>query len=236
VLPGFLSVTSDPTAKDFRGAPLVGGYEVDDDGVPGQRVQLVEKGKLRNFCMSRIPTRKFKKSNGHSRNGRGAVSNLFLESMKRMPPDKLRERLVELAIDETLDYVYICRRMANPAISYLDPMGWYSAMMGRGGILLPPPILLYRLNIADGKETLVRGARFKKLELRVLRDIVATGDDEAAYIPLGQGEGEVSVVTPSLLIKEVEIGKPGREMEKLPSFPNPFFEKAAPPKAPGKGD
>lgn len=225
VLPAFLSVISDPTAAEFKGQGLLGSYEVDDDGVKARRVALVERGKLKTFAMSRIPTRKSQNSNGHSRGGVGQVSNLFVESTKQMNAAKLRERLVELAADEDLRYVYICRRLGNVMMSSMDPAGWYSSMMGRGGILLPPPVTLVRYEVATGKETLVRGGRFKKLELRVLRDIVATGDDAAAYTPVVQGLQDVSIVTPTVLVKEVEIARPPKELEKLPSLPAPAFER-----------
>ncbi len=221
VMPAFLNVTSDPTAREFGGRPLAGGYEVDDDGIRARKLPLIERGKLKTFCMSRIPTRQIAASNGHSRAGVGAVSTLFVESTKRMDRAGLRARLGELAQDEDLPHVYICRKIASPLVQYADPVGWFSTMMARGGILLPPPVLLYRVNPADGSETLVRGARFKKLELRVLRDIVATGDDPAVYTPYAQNLNDVSIVTPSILVKEMELGKPSSEMEKLPAYPHP---------------
>jgi len=97
---GFLSVTSDPSAKESGGVPILGGYEVDDDGVRGQKLSLIEKGVLKTFCMSRIPTRNIKKSNGHSRDGIGGPSTLFVDSTKKWTAQKLRERLLELGRDE----------------------------------------------------------------------------------------------------------------------------------------
>ncbi len=53
VAPEWLSIYDDPTAGDFQGAPLAGHYLVDDEGVRAERVNLVDKGKLRGFLLSR---------------------------------------------------------------------------------------------------------------------------------------------------------------------------------------
>ncbi len=71
ILPEFITITDDPLAKNFKGQPLFGGYKTDDDGVPAQKVVLVDKGILKAFCTSRMPTLYSDHSNGHSINGVG---------------------------------------------------------------------------------------------------------------------------------------------------------------------
>ena len=51
----------------IRSHALLGHYEIDDEGVPAQRVSLVEKGNLVNYVMGREPIRDFPASNGHGR-------------------------------------------------------------------------------------------------------------------------------------------------------------------------
>src|SRR5215831_2531279 len=51
VLPTSVSVVDDPSAKEFKGTALVGGYSVDEEGVRGQKVTLVEKGVLKGELM-----------------------------------------------------------------------------------------------------------------------------------------------------------------------------------------
>jgi len=46
VLPASVSLVDDPAAKEFKGTPLIGGYATDEEGVPGQKVNIVEEGKL----------------------------------------------------------------------------------------------------------------------------------------------------------------------------------------------
>jgi predicted Zn-dependent protease len=58
---------------------------VDDEGVNGQRVPLVENGILKNLLMSRRPGPDFSASNGHARSAllsdpRPLSSNLFFQS------------------------------------------------------------------------------------------------------------------------------------------------------------
>src|SRR5262249_28825273 len=64
VLPDFISVYDDPTMKQLGGVDLNGYYAYDDDGVPAQRVTVVDKGILKNFLLSRAPVAGFEQSNG----------------------------------------------------------------------------------------------------------------------------------------------------------------------------
>lgn len=229
ILPAFVTVIDDPTARRFDGRPLFGGFDVDDDGVKAQKITLVEKGLLKTFCMSRIPTRHIAHSNGHSSSGTGSPSILFVESDSKLGAKELRDRLFELGRDEGLSSVLVARRLSNLLSSALNPQSLMSSMMSRmsggGGISLLPPILLYRVGISDGKEELVRGARFSNVTLRALRDIEATGSDAREYAVVRGMQGVASLVTPSILLKEIEVQKPGKETEKPPALQNPFFEK-----------
>ena len=221
----FISVTSDPTVRDLNGTPILGAYDVDDDGVRGQKLSLIEKGVLKTFCMSRIPTRHIKKSNGHSRDGTGGPSTLFVESSKKLPRAELMKRLFELGKDEGLTHVYVVRKLAHPFAASLDYDAFQTVMGARGQVMLYPPMQLYRVNVEDGKEEMVRGARWGSITLRILRtDIEATGDDARPWLAFGRSTDPGMVIAPSVLIKEIEINKPGKETEKLPSYSHPFFE------------
>src|SRR5574340_161349 len=93
VLPSSVTLVDDPTAKDGQGQPLLGSYEVDAEGVRGERVTLVEKGILRNLLMSRRPGPDFERSNGHGRaaflsDPRPALSNLSFQSSEAVAPEE----------------------------------------------------------------------------------------------------------------------------------------------------
>jgi predicted Zn-dependent protease len=228
VVAPFLTLVSDPAADDYRGTALLGGWKVDDDGVPAQKVTLIEKGVLKTFCHARIPSRELKNSNGHSRGGSGTPGTLFLTSDNRLGAKELRARAFELAKEEGLTHVVVIRRLGNLLTGALTPSSMAStfmgAFMGGGGIPLLPPVVAVKVSIADGSETPLRGASFGSATLRLLRDIDATGDDDAAWPIVRTPENVNFIVTPSLLVKEMELKKPGKEAEKLPVLPNPWFE------------
>ena len=73
----------------------------------------------------------------------------------------------------------------------------------------------------DGHEELVRGMRFRGFNVRSLKDILAAGDDSAAFefmdndapFALVGGAGftaETCVVAPSILIDDLELHPGGR--------------------------
>src|SRR5205807_7005677 len=66
-LPASVTLVDDPADKEFKGTPLIGGYGVDEEGVRGEKVTLVENGALKNELMSRRPGPDFEQSNGHGR-------------------------------------------------------------------------------------------------------------------------------------------------------------------------
>jgi hypothetical protein len=80
----------------------------------------------------------------------------------------------------------------------------------------------------------MRGGAFSNLTMRVLRDISATGNDANAYALVSMANimnmhstPELStVVTPSVLVREVEVQKPSKQTELPPILKNPFFDKS----------
>ena len=68
ILPEGLDVHDDPTMRcPETGAQLYGSFEVDAQGMPARRVDLVENGVLRGFLQSRAPIPGSAVSNGHAR-------------------------------------------------------------------------------------------------------------------------------------------------------------------------
>jgi hypothetical protein len=107
-------------------------------------------------------------------------------------------------------------------------MSTVMSMFASGGeISLASPVIVYKVSCEDGSETLVRQAQFGKVNLRVLRDIEVTGDDTTAYqsdgLNMSLGEGS-TVVTPSLLVREVEFLKPSDQSALPFILPNPLID------------
>ena len=205
VLPASVSVTDDPTMAEFQGVPLQGHYAIDDEGVPGMKVPVVVNGILTNYLMGREPIQDFPQSNGHGRAGPGqppapSVGVLEVESKDPLTPAEMKMKLIEICRQDNLVYGYYLTETA--------------------GVQNTAPRLLYRVYAKDGREELVRGAAFNDLDTRALRnDLVAVGNDPV----VSNREGNVArtIISPSILIDEIEVKRTDQKNAKLPEYPPP---------------
>src|SRR6185295_18418735 len=109
VLPANISVYDDPSQTKLGDKSLIGFYSIDDQGVPAQRVSLVEAGLLTNLLTSRRPSKERPQSNGHGRGVPGRetaqVSNFIVKVDKDGKSyEELKAELMRLAKEERLDY------------------------------------------------------------------------------------------------------------------------------------
>ena len=246
VLPASVSLVDDPTIADFHGQPLLGQYEVDDEGVRGRRVELVQNGVLRNLLMSRRPGPDFGSSNGHARSQmlsdtKPLASNLIFQSSDALSVTDLRKKFLEACHQDGHEWCLEIKRMDNPALSSVNQQD-FSDFLGSiaGGVASGErmPLLYYRVYVADGREELVRGGHIEGLTLRSLRNMLAIGDDLVVFdymqnpaagfagTALGsfggiQGGIPSSIVAPSLLLEEVELRGFHGEPRRLPIVPAP---------------
>jgi predicted Zn-dependent protease len=208
-----LQVTDDPNQQDWKSPqgevlPLFGAYPVDDDGVRPKAVKLVQDGVLKTLFMSRNPTSKVPLTNGHARGSEAGPGNMFVSTTSPTPFAAMKTKLIELAQEEDLGYGLIVRLMGRQ-----DMRGGYN------GVLFPsPPLMVTRL-YPDGHEEVVRGLTFKPASFRVLKDIIAMGDDPSLLDVELAGQ-PVSVVAPSVLVRTLELAKPGDD-SKPPVLPRP---------------
>jgi predicted Zn-dependent protease len=209
-----LTATDDPTQATWTSPngtvfPLFGYFAVDDDGLKPQPITLVKDGVLQTYYMSRLPTKRVTKTNGHARNDQGSTGNLFVSTKEPRPLAELKKKLVELAKEEDLDYGLVVAKL---------PQNWESRP--ETSLRLPNnPLLIYKV-YADGHEEQVRGLSFKPTTFRVLKDIVAMGDDPTLLNTEQFGQ-QVSAVAPSTLVKLLELNKPRDEYGKPPVLPRP---------------
>lgn len=239
ILPEFLDCIDDPTRKDWSGTPLLGAYEVDDEGVQAQPVTLVQKGRLKSFLLTRQPVRSFERSNGHARlpgpfgAASASVSNLFINSSESATAEDLRKQFLDLVRSRSKAYGMIVRKMDFPSGAAPDEARKLIQAAQQSGAVRPvsAPLLVYKV-FPDGREELVRGLRFRGLTLRSLRDIVAVSKDSFGlhylnnnlpFALLGGGGyvAPVSVIAPSLLFEELELERPQDDVPKLPLVPAP---------------
>lgn len=246
VLPASVSLVDDPTAKDFHGAPLLGGYAIDEDGVRAQKVSVVENGNLKELLMSRRPGPDSQHSNGHGRSGwldepKPTMSNLFLTAAQTMPAAELKNKFLDACRAEKLSYCLVVREMDNPAISLLhqeDLSELLASFGGGAGTGDRLPLVVYRIYPQDGREEMIRGSRIVGLNVRALRNVAGIGGDDFVYnyiqsqvagfsgTALGafgsaQSLLPASVVAPSLYFDELEVRGARGEPKRLPLLPQP---------------
>jgi predicted Zn-dependent protease len=238
VLPEFLDVVDDPTQKAWNGSQLLGFYEFDYEGVVPAPLTVIEKGRLKTFLLSRQPVKGFNASNGRARvpgaygANAAAATNLFVRSSEAVTPESLRGRLLKMIADRNKPYGIIVRRMDFPTTASQSDLRRIFMASAQGGSARPisSPVHVYRI-YPNGKEELIRGMRFRGLNVRALRDIVAVSNDSVVFHYLNslapmsmQGTGYVaptSVVAPSLLFEDLELERPQDETPTLPVVPPP---------------
>jgi len=245
VLPGTVSLVDDPTAKEFHGAPLLGSYSVDEDGVRAQKVTIVDGGNVKELLMSRRPGPDSDTSNGHGRSAffdaKPTMSNLFFKSTETQSPADLKKKFLDQCRSQKLPYCLVVREMDNPSISLLhqDDFSELLASFGGGaGTGDRLPLVVYKIYPEDGREEMVRGARIIGLNTRMLRNLGGIGNDDFVYnymqnqqsgfagTALGafgsaQSGLPASLVAPSLLFDDLEVRGARGEPKRLPLLPAP---------------
>ena len=228
VLPKFLSVSDDPTLEQVGGTKLAGSYGYDSEGVPAQRVDVIQNGVLKSFLMSRMPIQDFSKSNGHGRNQPGLMptgrqGNLVVTSTQTVAEPDLRNKLIEEA-----------KKQGKPYGLYFEDVQGGFTLTNRS---LPQafqvlPVLVWRV-YADGRpDELVRGVDIVGTPLAALTRIVMTGDRQHVFNGVcgaESGSVPVSAVAPAMLFSEMEVQKRSHSHARPPILPPPGFEGSAPP-------
>jgi predicted Zn-dependent protease len=223
VLPPFITIVDDPTVASLGGKSLNGYYRYDDEGIPAQRVPLVENGVLKNFLLSRHPVDGFLKSNGHGRgqlNRRpvARMANLIASSTKQVSDAELKQMLIAETKRQGKPYGLIIRDIQGGNTN-TSSFG-YQAFKGI-------PRLVYRVDARDGKETLVRGVEVVGTPLSAVSKIVATGKTQGVFngfCGAESGNVPVSTVAPATLLREIELQRVVEGKDRPPILPSPAAE------------
>ena len=245
ILPEWMNVADDPTQKEYHGEHLIGAYPFDMEGVAPKPLQLVEKGVLKGFLLTRQPINTYNGSNGRARLSGGfgahaaAISNLFVSAQEAKPFAELKKQLIELCKQRNKPYGILVRKLDYPSSASMQELQNIMAGAARSGGARPvsPPVLVYKV-YPDGREELVRGLRFRGLNTRSMRDILAAStetttfhfvNNNAPFAFMGGGGfvAPTSVVSPALLFEEVELEKQQDDLAKPPLVPPPAMESAA---------
>ncbi|HXE90160.1 MAG TPA: TldD/PmbA family protein [Terriglobales bacterium] len=223
ILPDFLSVVDDPTLKTLGGVELNGYYQFDDEGVPGQRAEVVKDGVLKGFLMSRMPVQGFAESNGHGRAQEGLMpvgrqANLIVTSTHTVPDAQLRQKL----IDEV-------KRQNKPYGLYFEDIAGGFTLTTR---FLPQafqilPIMVWRVYPDGRPDELVRGVDIVGTPLVALNRLIVTGDTTQVFNGICGAESgniPVSASAPAILFSEIEVQKKAVSRNRPPILPPPAFE------------
>ncbi len=243
VMPEFLNIVDDPTRKDWQGIPLLGFYLADDEGVPAAPLSIVEKGVFKHYLLTRQPMRGYTGSNGHARLGgsfgaKAAVpGNLLVSATETSPLADLKKKLIDMCQQREKPYGMIVRKMDFPSSASIDEARRILSGNQGGGHVNSLPLLVYRVYL-DGHEELVRGLKFRGLNVRTFKDVLAAGNDSNVFdymengapfalMGIGSEFADVSVVAPSILVDDLEMLKIEEELPKLPVVPPPTLTRAA---------
>ena len=235
-----LTIYDDPTARDGGGKALIGGYKIDDEGVAAQKVEVVKDGTLKTLLTSRTPSQKGQISNGHARRTalggafHGSATNLFITGKNAVSRKQLEQQALAAARADGLKYVLVIRRFDDAAVSATPEFTRRELvqMIKTTDQQLPPPaIQAYKL-YPNGKEELVRGAQLTEVPIRAWKDVLGISKEVTAYNYLDATEGQLelklragnddvfvpsggiesAIVTPDLLLKEIDVtGSTGGE-------------------------
>ena len=220
VLPKYLSVTFDPSLKYYQKTPLIGNYQFDDEGIRGQRVDVVRNGILKDFLMCRTPIQGFTHSNGHGRAQIGAVpisrqSNLVVESSQKFTQEELIKKLRKETKAQGKPYAYYFKEVAG---------GFTNTNRYSPNTFNITPLVVYRI-YADGRpDELVRGVNLVGTPLAMFSQIEACGNEYEVFNgTCGAESGPIPVacVSPALFVKQIETQKRPKTQSQAPYLPKP---------------
>jgi predicted Zn-dependent protease len=234
ILPSFLSVVDDPTLSQLHGQTLNGHYLFDDEGQPAQRVDLVDRGVLKNFLMSREPIASFAESNGHGRAQSGKMptgrqGNLIVTSTKTVSDAELRQMLKDEAKKQGKAYgLYFEDISSGFAVTNRSSPQAFSVI----------PLVVYRVYVDGRPDELVRGVSIVGTPQAALSSIVATGDHQEIFngeCGAESGTIPVSAVAPAMLVSKIETQREAQGTARPPLIPPPPLSPTSPAPATQKG-
>lgn len=208
ILDARLTIKNYSTLDSYNGTPLLGAYEIDAEGVvPAPEMTLVEKGVLRSLLNGCYPSQYAPQSTGSSRfslnendlSYNTAPGTIHIKASKGLKSDQMKKALLKAAKAKGLDHAYIVRKMAGPASS------------------------VYRVNVKDGEETLVRFTDIDPIRLHQLKEISAISADEKVANYLLNNQVLSSVIYPSsILLEDIQVKRQQVNPQQKPPLKNPL--------------
>lgn len=219
VLPERISVIFDPLLEKHENTDLLGYYKYDNEGVAGQRVEVIKEGVLNTFLFGRSTLADFPQSNGHGRKAVGfstvaRQSNLVVQVDKPYTTQDLEQQLIEILKERNLEF----------GLYFDDIVGGYTiTSRSLPNAFNVRPVIVYKI-YQDGTRELVRGVDLIGTPLTVFDNIIAAGDDVDVFNGMcgaESGNVPVSAISPSVLVGQIEVQKIPQSLSILPILPPP---------------
>ena len=201
-----LTVKNYTKKKEYNGTSLYGYYEVDGDGVtPEAEMVLVEKGVFKKMLNGRIPALKAPETTGSSRfimspqsptlvTGTGTI---HVQAEKGIAHEKMKKLLIKTAKAAGQSCAYIVRGISGSAL------------------------VVYRVDLKDGKETRVRTTGFHMPELTKLLKLVAISSKEEVMNYLPNAYPASMIYPAGMIVDGMVIEKANPKTEKEPALKLP---------------
>lgn len=203
ILPEFLSISFDPTTKEYDKVDLIGYYKYDNQAVMSKKVNVVDNGKLVDFLMCRTPVESIDKSNGHGRRsfGQPAVarqSNMFISSSQSVDEGELIKRLIKICKKKKLEYGFYFKEVTG---------GFTSTNRFSPNAFNIIPTEVYKIYIDGRPNELIKGVTLIGTPLTMFSEIDKVGKEYSVFSGYCQAESgslPVSVVSPTILVGNIE--------------------------------
>jgi TldD protein len=220
VLPKGFNVYSDPGLKYWDGQYLIGEYDFDDQGIKGQRVTVIENGKLKNFLMSRRPMGEFHNSNGHGRAQAGFApvsrqSNLIIENKDGVSMENLRKKLIQSCKKQDKEYGYLFKEVVG-GLTFTDRYN--------PNVFNINPTEVYKVYVDGRPDELVVGVDLIGTPLTMFSNILAASREQKVFTGFCGAESgyiPVSTIAPAIFVDKIETQKTPEYESELPVLPGP---------------
>lgn len=202
-----LSVKNLTALKEYKGETLIGGYEMDADGVkPEAELTLIENGILKQMLNGTTETTINTKSTGSSRmaiSGKD-MNKVVLPGILKISANgglkevAMKKELVKLAKEEGLKYAYIIHSIAASC----------------------PEV--YRYDLKTGDLLRIGSTNISSVDMASLRRIAAISAEETVVNSVVNGV-LMSVITPkSIILNDIEIDVNKLNKTAQPLLPSPL--------------
>ena len=194
-------VIDDPLRKTFDKQKLAGYYEIDEEGVKAEKIQVIENGFLKDLPFTASLTKNNSKSNGHARSYYGYTtvvarpSNLILLPHKTIAQEDFLNTFKKFCLEQGLK--------ACPIITATDGEIFYGFMV----------------DAKTGAKTPVYGEN-PAFNTRSLRDIKYASNQMQVYNEMNRGGG-FSIITPDLILDNGEINQSKKQPARKPLVKRP---------------